>query len=223
MLKPDLFRFLEALKKNNSREWFQDHRNEYHELRQHFIHYVSLLIHELNRMDPDTGLPEPKDCIFRINRDIRFSKDKSPYKTNMGAYISSGGKKSFLPGYYLHIEPGASMAAGGMYMPPSAELKKVRKEIADNSSEFRSIIESKSFRDTFGEMYGEQLKTAPQGYPKDHPDIDLLRYKSYTVVRNMTEEELTGADSLDHLIKIYRELLPLNKFLRSSLNINHQN
>lgn len=220
MLKPDLFSFLERLRKNNTREWFEENRKEYQELRQHFINYVSLLIHELQQMDPELGLPEAKDCIFRINRDIRFSNDKSPYKTNMGAYISSGGKKSFLPGYYLHIEPGASMAAGGMYMPPSNELKMVRKEIADNPAEFRSIIESDSFRKTFGEMYGEQLKTAPQGYPKDHPDVDLLRYKSYTVVRNLKDEELTQPDSIKNLVKIYAELLPLNRFLRNSLDIN---
>jgi len=129
MLKPELFSFLDNLSKNNSREWFEENRKTYNQLRQHFSDVVSLLIHELQSLDPYIRGISAKDTIFRINRDIRFSPDKSPYKTNMGAYIASGGKKSGLPGYYLHIEPGKCMIAGGMYMPPSKELNILRKLI----------------------------------------------------------------------------------------------
>lgn len=213
MLNPDLFNFLDELKKNNNKEWFDTNRNRYKDLRQHFMNFVTLLIHELTQMDPSLNGLESSQTVFRINRDIRFSKDKSPYKTNMGAYIAPGGKKSFRPGYYLHVEPGSSMIAGGMYMPPSKELKMIRKEILENTEEFKRIINDKDFKKTYGELYGEKLKTAPQGFPKDHPDIDLMRYKSYTVFKEVSDEYLTGPDALNQIIDDYHVLKPFNDFL----------
>lgn len=217
MLNPDLFKFLSELKENNNKEWFDANRERYKELRTHFTNYITLLINELTKLDPSLGTLDPKKTIFRINRDIRFSKDKSPYKTNMGAFISPGGKNLNLAGYYFHVEPGASMVAGGIYMPPSRELKMIRQEIFENIAEFRSIIENKKFRDTFGEIYGEKLKTAPQGYPKDHPDIDLLRYKSYTVAKEVPDSFLTSPDSLNEVMKIYRQMKPMNDFVNHVL------
>ena len=219
MLNPDLFTFLKELKQNNHKEWFDENRQRYTFLREHFIHYVSLMVHELSEMDPALGSPDPRKTVFRINRDVRFSKDKSPYKTNMGAYIAPGGKNSFMPGYYFHIEPDASMIAGGMYMPPPDMLKKVRKEIFENADEFREIIEDADFIHTFGQLEGEMLKTAPQGFPKDHPDIGLLRYKSYTVFKEVPEKLLSGPDSLNHVMGIFRVMKPLNDFLRHAAGL----
>lgn len=217
MLKPDLLLFLKELKHNNNKEWFDNNRERYKELRQHFINFTSLLIHELSAMDKSLGYPDVKKTVFRINRDIRFSKNKDPYKTNMGAFISGGGKKIALPGYYFHVEPGASMIAGGMYRPPAPELKGIRKEIFENPEEFREIINQKEFCKTFGELYGEQLKTAPMGYPKDHPDIDLIRYKSYTVFREVPDEFLTSPDLLYETMHYFKLIKPLNDFLNRAL------
>ncbi len=217
MLNPDLFRFLDELKKNNNKDWFDTNRSRYKDLRQQFMNFVTLLIHQLSQLDPSLNGLEASQTVFRINRDIRFSKDKSPYKTNMGAYIAPGGKKSFSPGYYLHVEPGGSMIAGGMYMPPSKELKMVRKEILENTDEFKQIINNPDFKKTFGELHGEKLKTAPQGFPKDHPEIDLMRYKSYTVFKEVAEAYLTGPNALNQMLDDYRVLKPLNDFLTHAL------
>lgn len=218
MLNPDLLRFLEDLKNNNNTEWFEKNRDRYKELREHFVNFTALLIHELSAMDPSIGYPDPKKTIFRINRDIRFSKNKDPYKTNMGAFISGGGRKTALPGYYFHIEPGANMIAGGMYRPPAPELKRIRKEIFENPKEFREIIHQHEFQKAFGELYGEKLKTAPMGYPKDHPDIELVNYKSYTVLREVSDEFLVSPDLLNETLYYYKLMKPLNDFLNRAVN-----
>lgn len=217
MLNPDLLNFLSELKQNNNREWFEENRERYKELREHFINFISILIHELSAMDKSLGYPEARKTVFRINRDIRFSKNKEPYKTNMGSFISGGGKKIALPGYYFHIEPGACMLAGGMYRPPAPELKLIRKEIFENPKEFRSIINEKEFRITFGELYSEKLKTAPMGYPKDHPDIDLIRYKSYTVAKPVSDEFISHPNLMNESLRIFRTMKPLNDFLNRAV------
>lgn len=218
MLNPELFVFLKELKQNNQKEWFESNRQRYTILREQFIQSISLLVHELTIMDPSLGPIDPRKTVFRINRDIRFSKDKSPYKTNMGAYISSGGKNAFTPGYYIHVEPDKNMVAGGMYMPPGEQLKKIRTEIFDNLDEFKEIIEGEDFVRTFGSLDNEgMLKTAPQGFPKDHPDIGLLRYKSYVVFRELPDSFLTGSDALQRIMEIFEVMMPLNRFLRNSL------
>ncbi len=217
MLKPELFEFLLELKQNNNKEWFDMNRKRYAELREHFINFTALLVHELSAMDKSIGYPDPKKTVFRINRDIRFSKNKAPYKTNMGAFISGGGKKIALPGYYIHIEPGSCMIAGGMYRPPAPELKLIRKEIFENPEEFRRILNDTEFQKTFGDMHGEQLKTAPRGFPKDHPDLELVKYKSYTVFKEIPDEFLTHPDSLNEIMKTFRVMKPLNDFLNHAL------
>ena len=217
MIHPDTLTFLKDLSKNNSKEWFDNNRKRYQQVRDHFIQLTEILINELAHMDPLVGYPDPKKCIFRINRDIRFSPDKSPYKTNMGAYISEGGKNSFLPGYYIHVEPGNCFAAGGMYVPPSNLLKSIRNRIYDDPQQFRDIIEEPAFKKIFPELYGEKLKTAPRGFPKDHPDIDLLRYKSYTVFRAVSDELITSPDALEVLMDTYKTMKPFNDYLRETI------
>lgn len=217
MINPELFRFLDELKKNNNKEWFDANRSRYKDLRQQFLGFTTLLIAELSQIDPSLKGIEASKTVFRINRDIRFSADKSPYKTNIGAYITSGGRNSFLPGYYLHLEPGQSMVAGGVYMPPSKELKLIREAVFEHMEEFKEIIGEADFVRTFGEIHGEKLKTAPRGFPKDHPDIGLLRYKSYTAFRAVDDEFFFRPDTLAEIMKIFTAMKAFNDFLKEAL------
>lgn len=217
MINKDLFAFLRELKQNNNKEWFDANRKRYNELRKSYLEFVSLMILEISNMEESVKSLDPKDCIFRINRDIRFSADKSPYKTNMGAYITPGGKKAMRPGYYLHIEPGSCFAAGGFFMPPSAELKTIRTEIIENTEQYLEIIENPAFVKMFGQPEGERLKTAPKGFPKDDKNIDLIKLKSYTVSHKMDEKTLTSPSALHSLMEVYKTLQPLNSFLSRAL------
>jgi uncharacterized protein (TIGR02453 family) len=217
MIHPDTLPFLSDLALNNTKEWFDENRNRYQTVRKQFSQFISVLINRLAAMDPAIGLPEAKDCIFRINRDIRFSPDKSPYKTNMGAYIARGGRRNFNPGYYIHIEPGTCFAAGGMYIPPAPALKAIREEIMYDPSAFRSIIENPAFSKSFGEIHGEKLKTSPQGYDKNDPDVELIRYKSYTVFKEIPDQIVKGDQYLGHLMGIYEMVKPFNDFLNRAI------
>ncbi len=214
MIDKNIFIFLKELKHNNSKEWFDENRNRYKELRNNFLDFVSVLILELSNIDLSLKHNEAKDCVFRINRDTRFSNDKSPYKTNMGAFITPGGRKSGLPGYYLHLEPGSTFAAGGVYMPPSAELKAIRTTIFEEPEEYRKIIEGENFKKLFGEVAGDKLKTAPKGFPKDDPSIDLIKLKSYTVSHKVNEKILSDKNAFVELMKIYSGMREFNLFLK---------
>ncbi|HEY4785942.1 MAG TPA: DUF2461 domain-containing protein, partial [Bacteroidales bacterium] len=150
--------FLTVLKDNNYKEWFHENKPLYEEAKKEFESFVSLLIKEIKAIDGDIGYPEPKDCIFRIFRDIRFSNDKTPYKTNFGAFMAKGGnRKSEYGGYYFHLEPGNSLLAGGIWMPQPGILKAIREEIFHNIDEFLAIIESKEFKKQFGELDREYM------------------------------------------------------------------
>lgn len=218
MLNNDLLQFLQELKENNNKEWFDVNRKRYQGLRANFLDFVSLLIMELGKIDPSVQYNEAKNCVFRINRDIRFSPDKSPYKTNIGAYIAPGGKNIMRPGYYLHIEPSGCFAAGGMYMPPSTELKAIRTEIFENPGEYLSIIQDKEFKKVFGTVDEEQkLKTAPKDFPKDDPNIELIKLKSYTVSCPVDEKLLFSENAMPQLMKYYRTMVPFIRFLTGAL------
>jgi len=213
MVDPKIVEFLSSLRENNNRDWFNEHKKEYKDAKASFDEFVNRLIPGLREFDSSIDMITAKDCTFRIYRDIRFSKDKSPYKTNMGAYIARGGRKSQFAGYYLHVEPGQSFLAGGMYMPPSDTLKKIRQEIYENIEEFKEIINKGSFVKTFGNfMSHDKLKNPPKGFDKDWPDIDLLKYKSYAVMHNVDDEMLFSPGFLEYSLTIYRELYPLNRF-----------
>ena len=214
----NILQFLTALKANNNREWMAAHKKEYELAKKDFENIVSVLIEKLSVLDPGIQGLTPKDCIFRIHRDIRFSKDKTPYKPNFGAAINKGGKKSSNATYYLHVEPGAPFLAGGMYMPPGEILKKIRQEVDYNAGEFRKIIEAQEFVKYFQGITGEKLKTSPQGYSADNPNIDLLRFKSYIVMHRMTDKDLTGNDNQQKIMAVYAALKPFNDFLNRSLD-----
>jgi uncharacterized protein (TIGR02453 family) len=210
--------FIKSLKLNNNREWFHANKGHYEEARNEFHSFIENISNEIGLLDPDLGQVDVRSSVFRINRDIRFSKDKSPYKTNFGAFIAKGGKKSGNAGYYFHLEPGNSFAGGGIYHPPPDALKAIRNEIYENAEEFVGIIRNKEFYDYFGDLWdGDMLKTPPKGFPKDFKHIDLLRHKSYTVWRNVDDEMLLGETLTDVTLQTFRLMIPLNRFINFSL------
>jgi uncharacterized protein (TIGR02453 family) len=211
----DTFKFLKDLKANNNRDWFNDNKKIYSEIREGFIGFLEAIYPRLCEFDPGLKGMDLRKSVFRINRDVRFSNDKSPYKTSIAGVIIEGGRRNFSEraGYYLHLEPENSIIAGGAYLPPSAWIKRIRKEIASDSDSFREIINDKNFVRYFGLLSGDKLKGAPRSYPKDHPDIDLLRYKSYMAVHELSKEEVLADNFGDRFIDVALALKPLNDFL----------
>ena len=214
----EVLNFLSELKENNNREWFDINRERYQECRKKMIFLTELLTHEVVKFDAEIGIQDAKHAVFRIFRDVRFSNDKTPYKTNMGSFIAKGGRKSIHAGYYLHIEPGASFVGGGSYTPPADALKAFRTEIFDQPEEFKNLIYAESFRKVYPEMYNDQLKTAPKGFPKDFPDIGLLKYKSFVFVSPISDSIVASDGFLDKIVNSMKELYPVNRFLNSALD-----
>lgn len=209
--------FLAELKENNNREWFNNNRARYEESRDKMLFMTELLNAELSKFDPNIPIMNPKDCLFRIFRDVRFSNDKRPYKTNMGSYIAKGGRKSIQAGYYFHFEPGRCFVGGGIYMPQSEPLKVIRTAIYEAPEEFIQIIEDKSFRNYYPEIFGEKLKIAPKNFPKDFEHIALLRYKSYSFSHHIEDEVITGSGFVEYALSAFKELFKLNRFLNTAL------
>ena len=218
MNQKQIFNFLGELSQNNHKEWMDGNRSRYLEAKRNFEELIGVLLAGLVKIEPELGGITPKNCIFRINRDIRFSKDKSPYKNNFGAFISEDGKKSLSPGYYLHMQPGESFLAGGMYMPPGDQLKKIRQEIDYDYAGLKEIVEAPEFISFFDKLQGEKLKKAPQGYPVDHPNIEALKLKSYIVMHRLKDETLLQTDFPDYAIKVFEALKPLNDWLKVAVS-----
>jgi len=214
-IKKSTLDFLSAINCNNNRDWFISNRPAYLESKVNFESFVQNIINEIIKFEPIMKGLEAKSCIFRINRDIRFSNDKSPYKSHFGAFIVQGGKKNGdkFAGYYFHIEPGKSIMAGGAYTPPAPWLSAIREKISDNPDEFIKITKAKDFLKYFGSVDGEKLKTAPKGYPKDHPNIELLKLKSYLVVNEATDKLVLSSDFQDYVISVFKAMKPLNDYL----------
>ena len=212
------FDFLKALAKNNTREWVQENKKNYTKATDEFAAFIEQIIQEIAAFDDSVQGLQPKECIFRLNRDVRFSKDKSPYKLHFGAAIMEGGRKSPNPTYYLHIEPGKSFLAGGIYMPEAESLKKIRQEIDYNPSELKDIVSTDSFVNTFGKMTGEQLKTAPKGYPKDHPNIELLRFKSFLASRELKDAQVLDPGFSSKVIEDFKVLYPFNRYFAVAIS-----
>ena len=215
------FQFLTDLKKNNNRDWFQANKPRYEAAKKEFEVFIDALLGQIEQFDPSIAHHKAKDCIFRIYRDVRFSKDKSPYKTHMGAHITAAAKRSEIhsrAGYYIHIEPDGTMLAGGAYMPTGPWLKAIRQEIVYETADFKKILNSKSFKQYFGEMEGEKLKTAPRDYPKDHSEIELLRHKSFLATHRCSDEEATSEGFLKHCGKVFKALYPFDQFLNRAMD-----
>ncbi|MDA3954451.1 MAG: DUF2461 domain-containing protein [Bacteroidales bacterium] len=219
MLSKNIFQFLSDLKENNYKEWFHENKPDYQILKMEFEQFIAHAIAEIAQFDNSVKNIEPKKCIFRINRDVRFSKDKSPYKTNFGGFIVPGGKNAGYAGYYIHIEPENCFLAGGVYMPPPDKLKAVRTEIYENTDDFKKIINDKNFKKHFKEITGEdKLKTAPKGIPKDFEDIDLLRHKHYTVIKYIKDDLVTSDKFVNEISDTFKALYPFNAFINEAIN-----
>lgn len=214
-----ILKFLKALSKNNNRDWFEKNKDVYLESKQLFEDFIASLLKELSKFDKGLGGLNPKKLPFRIYRDVRFSKDKRPYKLNMGAGFSPGGKMIQEPGYYIHIEPGnKSFVAGGFYMPDASNLSKIRQEIDYNYKGFEKVIKNKKFNSYFKGLDDfDKLKTAPNGYPKDHPYIDLLKHKSYIVSHYFTDKEVVDKNFIKKVVEGCKTLKPLNDFLNNAI------
>ncbi|MBS2213005.1 DUF2461 domain-containing protein [Carboxylicivirga mesophila] len=217
MVDPLVFDFLTQLKANNNRDWFNDNKAFFNEAKASFEQSMQQFIEIVHTIDPSIGDLSPKECVFRIYRDTRFSKDKTPYKTNMGGFVAKGGRKSTLAGYYLHVEPGASMVAGGSYCPPADVLKAIRREIYNFADEYKAIIHDKTFTKVFPEMFEDKLKMAPKGFPKNFEDIELLKYKSFAPLHAAADEDLTGPGAADHVRYIIQVLEPHNTFINRGI------
>ena len=206
--------FLTLLKENNYKEWFHENKPMYDEAKKEFETFVALLIKEVKLIDKEVGYPEPKDCIFRIFRDIRFSNDKTPYKSNFGAYVAKGGsRKSEFGGYYFHLEPNNTILAGGIWLPQPDILKAVREEIYHNTDEFIAILSDKEFKKHLGIINQEyMLKTSPKDYPKDWPHIELLKHKSFTVSKALPHNIMESNKLLDEVRTVFKAIKPLNTF-----------
>lgn len=221
MLSTPTLRFLKSLKKNNNREWFEANKKDFLSAKAEFVTFVDALIGKIGKFDASVADKEAKNCVFRIYRDVRFSKDKSPYKTHFGAYITSAQSKSEVSskaGYYIHLEPGGAFLAGGAYTPEGPWLKAIRQEIDYNTAEFKKILNNASFKKYFGKMEGEQLVNAPKEYPKDHPEIALLKHKSFLAVHQLDEKMLTSDQFLKHATDVFKAMMPFNQFLNRALD-----
>jgi len=218
-MNPIILDFLKDLGGNNNREWFQSNKKRYETAKAEMEAFVDSLIPRIALFDPSVKFVTAKECMFRIFRDVRFSKDKSPYKTNMGAWITRGGRKSPGPGYYLHIQPGESMLAGGVYMPEPDMLKKIRQEIYYNVEEFKGILNEKNAKKYFkGISDWDKQKLPPRDFPKDFPDIDLLKYRHYTVAYMLDDKQVDQKDFAKLVEKVFGLMRPLNLFLERALN-----
>jgi uncharacterized protein (TIGR02453 family) len=209
-----VLKFLESLSLNNNKAWFDKHREEYESARDTFEKFVDDLIDKLRESD-GLGDLTAKDCIPRINRDIRFSKDKSPYKTNFAATLAPGGKKAMLRGY--HVSIGAdehSHIAGGLYMPTPEQLSKFRKAIASDASAFEKIVHAKPFVQHFGAVEGERLKTAPQGYDRDHPELELLQLKQVVAIHRFSVEDVLAPDFSKRIVTMSKAMKPFVDYLQ---------
>ena len=217
MITKDILQFLGELKQNNTREWFAQNKQKYEKANKSLLTLVEQLIPVVQRIDASIGVLAPKDCVFRIYRDTRFSPDKTPYKTNMGAYFARGGRKSIYAGYYMHLEPGSSLLAGGIWMPEPEALKRIRQEIYYNSAEFKSLLAAKSFKDYFGALSEEgKLKNPPRDFPADFPDIDLLKNKNFTMFHALDDATVCSEDFPLLFTKVFEAMKPVNDFLNKA-------
>lgn len=220
MLSKDSLQFLDDLKANNNRDWFLENKKRYEIFKKDYHKLVGDFLDIMKPLDPSLEMLEVKNCTFRINRDIRFSKDKSPYKDHIGVWISSGSKGMNRSGYYVHIARTGSFIAGGLYCPEADDLKKVRKEIAFFYDDLEEIINTKNFQKEFGDFDRNEknlLKNQPKGYEKDHPAIEFLKLKSFETSQKFDFEEVLSEDFVAKMSKKLIVLKPLNDFINRAL------
>lgn len=220
MLSKETLQFLDDLKANNNRDWFVENKKRYEAFKKDYQQLVADLLDAMKPLDPSLEMLEVKNCTFRINRDIRFSKDKTPYKSHLGIWLSSGAKGLNRSGYYIHLEKGASFIAGGLYCPESEDLKKMRKEIAYFHDDLEAILEEKYFKREFGDFDRNEkdtLKNPPRGYDKEHPAIELLKLKSFESSQKIEFSAAAKKDFVGVMSQKLIALKPLNDFINRAL------
>lgn len=221
MFQSSTISFLKDIKLNNNKPWFDENKPRYLEAKSDFENFVNELLVRLSTFDIDMKDQEGKKCMFRINRDIRFSKNKTPYKINLAGSFIRGGKKSIFAGYYFHLEPGGkSFAGGGLWMPTPDGLKKIRQEIDYCLPEFEKIIHAAPFKKQYGELErekGQVLVNIPKGYEKDNPAAEYLKLKSFIGTKIIPDKMLTSPDLLDEVTNAFKALHPLLQFINRSL------
>ncbi len=221
MLQASTINFLKQLAKNNNKPWFETNRKNWETAKADFQQFTQQLINGIAKFDVPIGQLEASKCTFRINRDTRFSKNKAPYKTNMGASMSKGGKKIMAGGYYFHLEPGnKSFVAGGIYMPEPENLAKLRQEVDYNWPAFKKLITAKPFKTLFGDLSREgemSLSRPPKGYDAGNPAIEYLKLKSFIVTLNITDAELSSGQLLKTVTGAFKTMYPLIQFINTAL------
>ena len=218
MIQKSTLQFLKELEKNNYREWFNENKPRYEAARENVIEVVGELIKEVNKFEPAMGYPEPKKCLFRIYRDVRFSKNKEPYKTNMGAIVSGeGNTKMVKSSYYIHVQPGSSFVSCGVYMPYPPIIKAVRTAIDEDFDTFNAIVSSKKFKTLFGDLARDEeaLQRVPPGFDKNSPAAEYLKLKHFYVFHSFTDKEMMSADLVKTAAKILKAAKPLNDWLNA--------
>jgi uncharacterized protein (TIGR02453 family) len=219
MLQAATVKFLKGLKKNNNKPWFEKNKPSYLDAKGDMDQFVQQVIDGLGKTDPDIAPLQSKDCQYRIYRDVRFSKDKTPYKSHMGAFLNKGGKKAPTAGYYFHCEPGRNIAGGGLWMPMPPELNKVRQEIDYNFPEWKKIVNHRSFKKFFPEGLEteEILSRPPKGYEAENPAIEFLKLKSFVVTRTLTDAEMLSKSAVKEILKTFETMKEFINFLNRSL------
>ncbi|MBX2933431.1 MAG: DUF2461 domain-containing protein [Ferruginibacter sp.] len=220
MLHPATLKFLNSLKKNNNKPWFDENRKQYDVVRAGFIEMVSDIIKHIAKFEPAIGTQAAKGCVFRINRDVRFSKDKSPYKSHFSCYFNKAGKKSNGAGYYLHIEPGKSFAGGGIWMPEPQVLANIRQELDYNFKNFKKIIGNSRFKKTFagGVQSEESLIRPPKGYDEQNPAIEFLKMKSFIVSHPFTDARVLSNNFVKDITATFAAMKPLVDYLNTAID-----
>ncbi|MCK9290688.1 MAG: DUF2461 domain-containing protein [Bacteroidales bacterium] len=218
-MRNNILDFLRLLAANNNKAWFEEHRALYEKRRQELISITDAIISGIRKFDPDLGPIEAKNCLFRQYRDLRFTKNKQPYKTTMSVYIAKGGKNSLLSGYYMHLEPDNCFAGGGVYSPQAEILKAIRNEIYFNLDEWMGIVQNPEFINTFGSLTQEEmLKRPPKGFPADFKGIDQLKYKNYVATRGFNPDILTTEKLISTAVQTFKTLYPLHRFLNQAID-----
>lgn len=213
-----LLGFLSDLSENNHKAWFDENRPRYEAIRKEWLKCVQELITLLSSFDSNIADLETKNCIFRINRDVRFAKDKSPYKSNMGAYFAKGGKKSAFGGYYIHLDPKECFLAGGIWMPESFHLQAIRQEIDYHFADFKAVVDNPTFKNTFPSFENQRMVGVPKGYDKDNPAADYLKLKSFVVIKKLSIADLEHKAFLQNATDVFKTIKPLNDFLNKAIS-----
>lgn len=220
MITKTILRFLSSIKKNNNKAWLDANRPLYDTSKEEFTAEVAEILKGIVAFDSTFSNLTPKECMFRLNRDVRFSKEKHPYKTNYAAYFNAAGKKGAGAGYYMHIEPGKSFAAIGIWQPPTEDLSKIRQEIDYNFDEWKKIAGSKIFKKIFnlGFNMSDSLVRAPKGYEETNPAIEYLRMKNFVACRSFTDAELADKKFTKELVNTFKNGKPMIDFINRSLD-----